>query len=147
MRRYDWIGFWGAPIAAAVSYLLLPDSYTSEGSTVAFTAAGKASAAVAVWMAVWWLTEAVHIAVTALLPLVLLPLLGASKIDAAAAPYANPLIFLFLGGFILSIGMERWNLHRRIALATLRWAGNRPANIVGGIMLATAFISMWVSNT
>jgi sodium-dependent dicarboxylate transporter 2/3/5 len=98
-------------------------------------------------MAIWWLTEAVNISVTALLPLVLLPLLGATKLDAAAAPYANPLIFLFLGGFILSIGMERWELHRRIALGTLRLVGSRPANIVGGIMLATAFISMWVSNT
>jgi sodium-dependent dicarboxylate transporter 2/3/5 len=136
-----------APIIAALVYAILPDQYLADGKLVLFTSAGKASAAIAVLMAIWWLTEAVHISVTALLPLILLPLLGATKLDAAAAPYANPLIFLFLGGFILSIGMERWELHRRIALGTLRLVGNRPANIVGGIMLATAFISMWVSNT
>src|SRR5688572_2994094 len=145
--RIEKIAFVGAPIIAALAYAVLPDQYLADGKLVPFTPAGKASAAIAVWMAIWWLTEAVHISVTALLPLVLLPLLGATKLDAAAAPYANPLIFLFLGGFILSIGMERWNLHRRIALGTLRLVGSRPANIVGGIMLATAFISMWVSNT
>jgi sodium-dependent dicarboxylate transporter 2/3/5 len=141
------IAFYGAPLAAALTYLILPDSYVSGTETVPFTAAGKASAAIAVWMAIWWLTEATNVSVTALLPLVLLPLSGAAKIDAAAAPYANPLIFLYLGGFIISLAMERWNLHRRVALGTLRIVGIRPANIVGGIMLVTAFISMWVSNT
>src|SRR5687767_8188380 len=111
--RVERIAFVGAPIAAALAYALLPDEYVAGGTLVPFTPAGKASAAIAIWMAIWWLTEAVHISVTALLPLILLPLFGATKLDAAAAPYANPLIFLFLGGFILSIGMERWNLHRR----------------------------------
>jgi sodium-dependent dicarboxylate transporter 2/3/5 len=106
-----------------------------------------ATAAVAVWMAVWWASEAVPVAATALLPLVLFPLLGIHDIAKAAAPFANPLIFLFLGGFLIALAMQRWNLHRRIALHIVALAGSRPAALIGGIMLATACLSMWISNT
>jgi solute carrier family 13 (sodium-dependent dicarboxylate transporter), member 2/3/5 len=104
-------------------------------------------AAVGVLMAFWWVFEALPIPVTALVPLALFPILGVSPIKATAAPYANPLIFLFLGGFVIALAMERWNLHRRIALGILSFAGPRPAALVGGFMGATAFLSMWVSNT
>lgn len=111
------------------------------------TAAAWRTGAVAAWMAVWWITEAVPLAATALLPLVLFPSLGVAPLKAAAAPYANPLIFLFLGGFLLALALQRWNLHRRIALAVLARAGTSPRAIVGAFMVATAAISMWVSNT
>lgn len=103
--------------------------------------------AIAAWMALWWLTEAVPIAVTALLPLAAFPLLGVATLEAAAAPYANPLVFMFLGGFMLALAMQRWQLHSRLALLILAYAGRRPAHLVGGFMTATAVLSMWVSNT
>ncbi|MDP9348673.1 MAG: DASS family sodium-coupled anion symporter [Gemmatimonadota bacterium] len=109
--------------------------------------AGWRALAAGALMAVWWVTEAIPIPATALLPLALFPLLGVADIDAAAAPYANPIIFLFMGGFLLALAMQRWNLHRRIALSIVRMLGTRPASLVGGFMLATAFLSMWVSNT
>ena len=105
------------------------------------------TAAVVVLMAVWWVTEAIPIPATALIPLVLFPLLGVADIGASAAPYAHKLVFLFLGGFMIAPGMQRWNLHRRIALHLIGLVGRRPAGIVGGFMLASAFLSMWVSNT
>ena len=105
------------------------------------------TAAAGVLMACWWITEALPIAATALLPLVLFPLLGVRAIDAAAAPYANPLIFLFLGGFVVAVAMQRWNLHRRIALSIVQWVGTRPQRVVIGFIIASAFLSMWVSNT
>ncbi|HEU5161742.1 MAG TPA: SLC13 family permease, partial [Thermoanaerobaculia bacterium] len=105
------------------------------------------TAAVAALMASWWITEALPIAATALLPLVLFPFLGIAPIAKAAPPYANSVVFLFLGGFILAAGLERSGLHRRIALNVVRAVGTRPANLVGGFMIATALISMWVSNT
>jgi len=98
-------------------------------------------------MATWWVTEAIPIPVTALLPVGLLPLLGAVDINSAAAPYANPLIFLFLGGFIIALALQRWNLHRRIALLILAGAGRRLEHLIAGFMGATAGLSMWVSNT
>jgi sodium-dependent dicarboxylate transporter 2/3/5 len=98
-------------------------------------------------MAAWWFTEAIPVYATALLPLVLLPLLRATTMKAAAAPYAHELIFLFMGGFLLALAMERWGLHRRVALAALRVAGDRPINVVGAFMAVSAGLSMWVSNT
>lgn len=104
-------------------------------------------AALAAWMAVWWSREAVPVPVTALLPIILLPLLGVAGVTAAAAPFAHPLIFLFLGGFLIAAGIQRWGLHRRIALSLVLRLGTRPSRLVAGFMVATAFLSMWVSNT
>ncbi|WNO60923.1 DASS family sodium-coupled anion symporter [Rheinheimera sp. MMS21-TC3] len=104
-------------------------------------------AGVTAWIAWWWITEPVPIPVTAMLPIVLIPLLGLDSIHNVTAPYAHPLIFLFLGGFILSIAMERWDLHKRIALLTMLLVGSKPSQQIAGIMLVTAFLSMWMSNT
>jgi sodium-dependent dicarboxylate transporter 2/3/5 len=98
-------------------------------------------------MAVWWVTEAVPIPVTAFLPMVLSPLLGIASLNQATASFAHPLIFLFMGGFILSLAMERWELHRRIALLVMLAVGSKPSRQIGGFMLITAFLSMWMSNT
>lgn len=103
--------------------------------------------AVATWMITWWITEAAPIPVTAMLPMVLFPLTGIFTINQATAPYANPIIFLFMGGFMLGLGMERHNLHRRIALNLIKLTGTNPNGIILGFMLTTAFISMWISNT
>jgi sodium-dependent dicarboxylate transporter 2/3/5 len=104
-------------------------------------------AAVAVLMAVWWITEAVPLFATALLPLVLYPLLGIERGGATAPIYFNSTIVLFLGGFIIALTMERWNVHRRLALAIIGAVGGAPSRIVLGFMVAGAFLSMWVSNT
>lgn len=109
--------------------------------------AGWHTAAVAVLMAVWWMTEAIPIPATALLPLVLFPLLGIETIAATAAPYAHPMIFLFMGGFMIALAMQRWGLHRRIALTIIHAIGTRPGSIIAGFMVASGFLSMWVSNT
>ena len=111
------------------------------------TATGKNMGAVAALMAIWWITEATHIAVTALLPIPLLPLLGIMSSSQVAPNYANHIIFLFIGGFIIALAMEKWNLHRRIALTTIAKVGTRPARLMLGFMIATAFLSMWISNT
>jgi len=104
-------------------------------------------AGIAALMAVWWVTEALPVAATALVPVIAFPALGVGDIQQAAAPYANPLIFLFLGGFMLALALERWNLHRRIALTILNRFGTRPAALVAGFLVTTALLSMWVSNT
>lgn len=103
--------------------------------------------AVAVLMTGLWVTEAMPMAVVALMPLVLFPLLGIAPIDATASSYANPVIFLFMGGFMLGLAIEKWNLHRRIALTIVRFTGTSGDRIVLGFILATGLISMWLSNT
>jgi sodium-dependent dicarboxylate transporter 2/3/5 len=104
-------------------------------------------ATIATLMAIWWMTEAIPLSATALLPIVLIPMLTARTVGEATAPYASSIVFLFLGGFLIAIAMEKWNLHRRIALLTLARVGVEPKRIVLGMMLATGFLSMWVSNT
>ncbi len=99
------------------------------------------------WIVSWWITEAVPIPVTSLLPIILFPLTGALEIEKVTDNYAKPMIFLFLGGFILALAMERWHLHRRIALSIISAIGTQARLIVLGFMLATAFLSMWISNT
>lgn len=111
------------------------------------TDVGWRTAAVGVLMATWWVTEAIPIPGTALIPLVLFPMLGIASMRDAATPYANSTIFLFLGGFVLALAMERWGVHRRVALSVVRAIGVKPHTVVLGIMVATAFLSMWVSNT
>lgn len=98
-------------------------------------------------MAAWWISEAIPLAATSLLPIVLLPLLGVASPAAASAPYASDVIFLFAGGFVLGLAMERWGLHRRIALSIISLVGTRPPALVAGFMLATALLSAFVSNT
>jgi sodium-dependent dicarboxylate transporter 2/3/5 len=103
--------------------------------------------AVALWMVIWWITEAVHIAVTALLPIILFPLLGVMSASDVGANYGSPIIFLFFGGFVLALALEKVNLHKRIALTIIKFTGTTPNKVVLGFMIATAFLSMWISNT
>ncbi|UCG72160.1 MAG: SLC13/DASS family transporter [Chromatiales bacterium] len=136
------------PVAALVLYLLLPASYlTPSGELLPLTSAARAAAGVGLWMAIWWLSEAIPIYATALLPLAMFPLTGATTMAAAADGYAHPLIYLFLGGFILALALERWGVHRRLALAVLGRVGTEPSRVIGAFMLIAAFISMWVTNT
>jgi sodium-dependent dicarboxylate transporter 2/3/5 len=104
-------------------------------------------AAVAVLMATWWITDAIPLFATALLPMILFPLLGIMEGKATAPIYFNSTIFLFIGGFMIALTMEKWNLHKRIALWTIRIIGGSPARIILGFMVAAAFLSMWISNT
>ena len=111
------------------------------------SSAGWTVAAIAVLMAIWWATEAIPVAVTALLPLALFPLLDITSFETAALPYANKNIYLFLGGFILALGIESSGLHKRIALKMILAVGSSGAKLIGGFMLVSALISMWVMNT
>jgi len=105
------------------------------------------TAAVTILMGIWWISEAIPISATALLPIVLFPVLGVTTISSSTTPYANPLIFLFMGGFIIAVAMEKWELHRRIAISILNVVGVKPSSIIIGFIIASAFLSMWVSNT
>jgi len=133
------IGLIGGPIVM-VAMLLSPPP--GDMGTVAWR-----TAAVGSLMAIWWVCEAIPIPATALLPLILFAPLGILSMGQTAAPYSNPIIFLFLGGFVIALAMERWNLHRRIALLVVRRMGVSPPTLVLSFMVATAFLSMWVSNT
>jgi sodium-dependent dicarboxylate transporter 2/3/5 len=126
--------------ALAIVFLLLPapDDMKPEAWRLV---------ALAVWMVVWWLGEAVPIPATALLPIPMMPLLGIDKMKPVAANYGHPLIFLFLGGFLLAAAMQRWGLHKRIALRIVSFVGTSPGGIIIGFMIATSFLSMWISNT
>jgi sodium-dependent dicarboxylate transporter 2/3/5 len=189
------IGLWAGPIAALTVFFLLP---SGDGG---LAHAARACGGVATLMAVWWMTEALPLEATALLPLVLLPLVGVyttrlergdlvrlkgsghpgivesqddtsvtvltlmpddleglvrvrrgevardSPFKRAAAPFADPAIFLFLGGFLIALAIEKWGLHRRIALLTVLAVGTQPSRLIGGFMLATGLVSMWISNT
>jgi sodium-dependent dicarboxylate transporter 2/3/5 len=128
----------GPLVVVTMALIPVPEGLSSQAMAVA---------AVAILMAIWWMTEAVPLAVTALMPLVLFPPLGIASLDSTAREYAHPLVFLFLGGFLMAQAMQRWNLSRRVALRVLRISGDKPASIIAGVMAATAFLSMWVSNT
>ncbi len=135
-----WGGRIAGPLAALATYFALRGA--EDLST-----AGRTTAAVAVLLAVWWMTEALPLPATALVPIVAFPLLGVLTAGEATAPYADPNIFLFMGGFMIALAMQRWDLHKRIALLVVRAVGTRPDRLIAGFMIATAFISMWVSNT
>jgi sodium-dependent dicarboxylate transporter 2/3/5 len=109
--------------------------------------AGLLVAGITCWMACWWIFEVIPLAATALLPIILFPLLGIQPIDSVSDNYANPILFLFLGGFLIAIAIERCQLHQRIALLVLRVTGTHPVALVGGFMFVTAFLSSWISNT
>ncbi len=103
--------------------------------------------AIAVWMIIWWITEAVSISVTALIPLALFPLLGIGSIKEVASNYANPIVYLFFGGFVIALALEKVQLHKRIALSILKLTGTKANGIILGFMIATGLMSMWISNT
>src|SRR5262245_17784933 len=129
------LGLFGGPLFGMLCYHRLPRHLaTAPGEWVEFTQAGRATLALTVWMAGWWLTEAVDIEATALLPLVTFPLLGIAPLTTVLPPYAADVIFLFMGGFIIELAIARWGLDRRIAFFLLPLVGARPGAIVGGFM-------------
>ena len=127
-------------VTAAVVVMLLP---TPDG----LSPEAHKTAALFLLMGIWWATEAVPVAVTALVPLALFPMLGILDIQSAANPYANKTIYLFFGGFLIATAIQKWDLHKRIALFVLEYAGSNGASLILGFMLTAALISMWVMNT
>ena len=146
MSEFDVARSWRGRIglvAAPLAFLLMLALPAPAGlGPSAWRAAACAAA-----MAILWITEAIPIPATGLLPLALFPLLGVGTIGETAAPYSNPIIFLFLGGFLLAAAMERWGLHRRLALTIIRAVGTAPRRLVAGFLASAAFLSMWISNT
>ncbi len=135
------VNFWGLIVGLFVFFLfiifpLFPESDTASKMT-----------ATALLMAIWWITEAIPLAITALLPLILFPLLSLISTEKVASEYMNSTIFLFLGGFLIAIAIEKWNLHKRISLLTIKIIGTNSNRIILGFMVASAFISMFISNT
>ncbi|MBO5658849.1 MAG: SLC13/DASS family transporter [Duodenibacillus sp.] len=136
------------PLVALALFFLLPETYiNTKGEVAQFSVAGRACSAITIWMAIWWFTEAIPIAVTALLPIVLFPMFNIASSAATLKHYASSTIFLFLGGFLLAGSIARWGLDRRIAMLTIRIVGTKPQQMILGIFIATAFLSAWVSNT
>ena len=128
----------GLALAIGLQLVPLPDGLSREAWMLA---------SLALLMAAWWATEAIPIAATALIPMALFPLFGITSTGAATSPYASPIVMLLLGGFIVALSIERWNLHTRIALNIVSGFGGRPAALILGFMLASAILSMWISNT
>lgn len=133
------VGFVLGPLAFAL-VLLAP---TPAG----LAPSGQAVGAVTAWVAIWWMSEAIPIPATSLLPIVLFPLTGGLDVATTTGPYTDPLVFLFMGGFFLAMAMQRWDLHRRIALRTIKAVGTDPSRIILGFIIATAFLSAWISNS
>ena len=130
-------------LSGPLSFILVILFFHPEGLTL------QANAIIAstVWMAIWWITEAIPISVTALLPIILFPLTGGLELSETTASYGHKYVFLYLGGFIIAIAMQKWNLHKRIALNIISFIGTNVIKIILGFMVATAFLSMWISNT
>jgi solute carrier family 13 (sodium-dependent dicarboxylate transporter), member 2/3/5 len=138
--RSRWLWRALGPVLALAVYALVPAHELLPTET-------RTMAALVTLIAIWWMTEAFPLPVTSLVPIVALPLLGILEIDDATSPYASPIVFLFLGGFVIALAMERQGLHLRVALHTVRLVGTQPRRMVLGVMVATALLSMWVSNT
>ena len=133
------IGLFLGPVLFGCTLLFFhPEGMSKEANAVL---------ASTMWVAVWWITEAIPIAVTSLLPIVLFPLTGGLKLTETTASYGHKYVFLYIGGFMLAIAIERWNLHKRIALTIINFIGTDVKSIILGFMVATAFMSMWISNT
>lgn len=135
----QWSGWFLGPGWLLMVVFMAPPAGLSQAGWLTVGAAGL--------MAIWWITETIPIAATAMLPLALFPALGLGSIKEAATPYSNPLVFLFLGGFIIALAMQRWGLHRRVAITLIGACGTRPTMIIAGFLISGALISMWVSNT
>ncbi|GAB2693735.1 SLC13 family permease [Aliiglaciecola aliphaticivorans] len=138
--RYQNIGLLAGPALFALMMLL------GANQSVMDPAAWRV-AAVGIWMAIWWATEAVPVPVTAFLPIVTFPFLGITTLAEATSDYANPIIYLFMGAFILALAVERWDLHKRIALVILSYTGTDGSHLIGGFMIVAALLSMWMTNT
>ena len=136
---FQKVGFVLGPLLAAIVFVLPP----AEGLSVE----AWRVVSMALWMAAWWATEAIPVPATSLIPLIYLPAFGITDARGAAAPYAHNVIFLLLGGFIMAMAMQRWNLHKRIALTIVSRVGDHPAALIAGFMAAAAVLSMWISNT
>lgn len=108
--------------------------------------APRAVLAVTVFVATWWITEAIPIPATSLIPLILLPLTGGTDEKVASSAYADPIVFMYMGGFIIALAIEKWSLHKRIAMTIISMMGSNSNRIILGTMIATSFISMWISN-
>ena len=130
-------------VLGPVAFFYILFFFQAEG----LNASAKGVLATVAWVGIWWITEAIPIYVTALLPLILFPLSGGLSLSETATSFGHKYIFLYMGGFILAIAIEKWNLHKRIALTIINFIGTNVINIILGFMLSTAFLSMWISNT
>jgi len=138
--RHELWSLIGGPIAAVATYVAM-------GLSGGVASGTRATAAIAILMAIWWMGEALPLAATALVPIVALPLLGVLTPDEATAPFADEIVFLFMGGFVIALALQACGLHRRLALHVLSVVGTKPRRLMLGVMLTTAVMSMWVSNT
>ena len=159
LKAQEWrrqlTGLFVGLILAALVYLFFPSN--SVETVMESTGADpegeythqslRIVAATTVLMGAWWMTEAIPLAATALLPIVIFPITGVAEFSSVGGPYASSTIFLFMGGFLLALGLQRWNLHRRLALYVVKVVGTSPKRLILGFMIATGFMSMWVSNT
>ena len=130
--------FLGPIVFVLIKFFFEAENLSSEGIAIL---------ASTLWVAIWWMTEAIPIYVTSLLPIILFPLSGGLELKLTTASYGHKFVFLFIGGFILAIAIEKWKLHKRIALNIIKIVGTKKSNIILGFMIATAFLSMWISNT
>ncbi len=137
--RYQELGVYIGPAVAILMLLIGPHGGLSDEAW--------RTAALGLWMAVWWATEATPVGVTAFIPLIFFAPLGITTMHKAAAPYANPILYLYLGGFMIALAMQRWDLHKRIALTLLTVSGTNGRSLVAGFMVTAALLSMWMTNT